>query len=157
MRIAPGPTPNGGDHSVASFFRADGTPTDDPAEAATGEVTEYAAGVQVARHYLEKPADPAVPAYTDPGYVAQEGDFEDALTHHTWDVWYSDPATGEYRLVQTRDQLLTATGMVMWPEADQRHYLAQMTASPVWAAAPQPLKDEVRAYLIASRPQKPRG
>ncbi len=152
-----GPTPAGGDESSVTYIGADGAPTDNADKAVSAVVREYAAGVEIARTYLGKDTGRAavkasVPQWTDPGEVTTDGDwYEDAK--NTWDVWWTDD-DGIYHKATTLPQFLRAMGWDGAEEPAQRQLLGNAMTWSSWQSAPQQLRDEVRAWLVQSRPGK---
>lgn len=144
-----GPTPAGGDRSVATFYDAAGRRVHRPADADTVEIAERTRhGDEIQRTYMSRGEASANP-YPDPGTQMQDGQFAEDVKG-TWDVWNN--VDGMFTLATTKDALLNALGFAEAPQEAQRHLLGNIMMLPSWDAAPRGLKDEVGRWLEATRP-----
>lgn len=136
---------------VVTYLDADGNAVDGPERAASLEVQEFDdQGVPTGRTYLERPAGGSAIAWasTPEEEDIADPDVADGFTKGTWDLY--DPQTGEP--VTTREQLCRALGTGDDPAA-QRGALGDLLGLPSWQAAPDELKTDVRAWLVATRPK----
>lgn len=131
--IDEGPTPAGGDTTVAYWWDADGLATTAD-RAVSGEIVEYLGGVDVRRTYLEPP----LIDFAEVDYEVEDAD----LIKGTWDLYDPD---GE--LVTTLPQLRPILG-----EVGFRRALGSFMATPAWVQAPAELRLEANAYLVLTRP-----
>jgi hypothetical protein len=143
-----GPTPAGGDRSVATFYDAAGRRVHRPEDAETVEIAERTRdGDEIQRTYLSR--GQASPHYPNPGTQMTDGDFAEDVKG-TWDIWNN--VDGMFTLAITKDALLDALGFAEAPLAAQRQFVGRLMALPSWDAAPRGLKDEVGRWLEDTRP-----
>lgn len=132
-----------------AWFDEDGEPLDGPEFAATGEIHAVDEDGVETRTYVDlhgaSPDDVDSPAVASADYLGPEN--QDALKGGTWDVWMPDYA----RTVESRDELLGAFGWLSLTPAQQRSQVCHLMELPIWDAAPKVLKDEVYAWLEATR------
>jgi hypothetical protein len=152
MKTFTGPTPSGGDTCTAWFYDKYGGEVDGDDDAVeTIEIVETRDDVVLARHYLERGT--ATPVFDDPLTAVGEPDEVDS-TKMTWDLWIKDDA-GQYKLIDTLDELLRGFNLDDKPLAVQRAEVASMTVLPSFEAAPPELTAEIAAWLETTRPAKP--
>ena len=147
--IERGATPAGGDATVTYWFDATGFECL-AEDAVTGEIVEYLRGEPIRWTYVEPGAlrEGSPDSPLDP-------DNQDLIKTGTWDIWWTDPATGLIELADTKDKLLAALGYD--PEdPSTRREVAGMTVLPSWVAAPPELKADVYRWLEETRPS-PQG
>lgn len=141
-----GPTPGGGDYSVARGYDAAGLETDDLARASMVVIEEWTAdGALVKRtragHFADSPAD-VRPGFDAPDSVGTANDpWNSELTKGTWDV----RRHGDQEPVQTLDELYEALQWDLLPPEERRTALANLMTMPSFAAAPAGLKAEAYA------------
>lgn len=148
-----GPTPAGGDRAVARWTNETGEEVEQDDPSATDIlIEEWGGDVLLARTYAtpEPPDDvPAGPGGQDPGFTVAEMPGEPAKA---WDMYTTD-----HRLVQTLAEFLDVTGFVVLPLQEQRQRVGQRLLLPSWQSAPQALRDEAEAWLVATRPARADG
>lgn len=151
MRID-GPTAIGAAYAEADFFDAGGLPTDDPAEAAYIEITEYAGdGTALRRTYMG-----GMPGEGEPEQGATNQDItvedQDTLKGKTWDIYAV--VDGIWTKATTLPLLLRALDVQDSAVAQQRAAVCSFLELPAWEAAPDGLKTAVYAWLRALGPSE---
>lgn len=132
----------------AFWFDSEGNPCE-AGLAVTGEVTEYDEdGVLMRRTYVDRRFDPeaTVGSESDPENEAVYPENADLLKMGTWDIW----VPGWTKLVDTLQELLVALDAESAGVREQRDAVSSLMALPAWVPAPQQLKDEVLAWLVAT-------
>lgn len=135
--IDEGPTPIGGDKTVAYWWDADGLACASD-RAVSAEIVEYMDGIEVRRtHWIQG----AAPLDREPEVDVEDQD----LIKGEWDLWcWND---GEVRLVETLEQLQQVFG-----SDDFRLQLGALMGTPAWVSAPEPLRTQANDYMVATRP-----
>ena len=134
--------------TIEYWFDADGQPVASPADAVTGEIVELDGGYEIRRTYVDLRPDtkvlnvPAEQSVLDP-------ESQDLLKAGTWDVYFYD--NGAILPVETLQQLLRAREVDGLSLREQRDSVGRLLETPAWVPAPQQLKDEVYAWLVATR------
>lgn len=144
-------TPLGGARSEALWMDDDGKPVA-PEDATRAEIVEYDEdGVVLGRTYMDSTRAPQdVPVVSEIHNHEITVENQEWIKSGDWDIWVVRNGVWEKK-VETLAELLEAMEWNTDPTDEVRFKLSNLMELPTWLPAPQPLKDEVGAWMEANR------